>query len=168
MTGPLSTGGETGRRSPTAVTAPTGSPSSTTAVLLVEGDTQVLRDGAARRAVKYLPPGYTVLKETSHVPLALFVLLHGAEGPLADPTRQALETLGAEVRRARSSLGAEPFPKDTLARQEQLLDASIALIENVTKRGAVAACYPMSEASEALDAARRGGQFGKVTVRHEG
>lgn len=32
----------------------------------------------------------------------------------------------------------------------------------------VAACHPMSEAREALDATRRGGHFGKVVVRHEG
>jgi len=107
-------------------------------VLLVEGDTLVLRDGAARKTVKFLPPGYTALKETSHVPLALFVLLHGAEGPLADPTRKSLEGLVSEVRRARPSLRSRPFPKGTLARQEQVLDASVALVEGMIGRGAVA------------------------------
>jgi hypothetical protein len=107
-------------------------------VLLVEGDTLVLRDGAARKTVKFLPPGYTALKEASHVPLALFVLLHDAEGPLADPTRKALEALVSEVRRARPSLRARPFPKGTLARQEQVLDASVALVEGMIGRGAVA------------------------------
>ena len=107
-------------------------------VLLVEGDTLVLRDGAARKAVKFLPPGYSALKEVSHVPLALFVLLNGAEGPLVDPTRKALEGLVSEVKRARPSLGARPFPKGTLARQEQVLDASVALVEGMIARGAVA------------------------------
>ena len=107
-------------------------------VLMVEGDTLVLRDGAARKTVKFLPPGYTALKETSHVPLALFVLLHGAEGPLADPTRKSLEGLVSEVRRARPSLRSRPFPKGTLARQEQVLDASVALVEGMIGRGAVA------------------------------
>ena len=85
-------------------------------VLLVEGDTLVLREGAAREAVKFLPPGYTALKETSHVPLALFVALHGADGPLTDATRKALAALVAEVKRARTSLAGQPFPPGTLAR----------------------------------------------------
>jgi len=107
-------------------------------VLLVEGDTLVLRDGAAREAVKFLPPGYTALKEASHVPLALFVLLRDAESPLAGPTRKALEALASEVKRARPGLGARPFPKASLARQEQVLDASVALVDVVIRRGAVA------------------------------
>jgi hypothetical protein len=107
-------------------------------ILLVEGDALVLRDGAARKAVKFLPPGYTALKEASHVPLALFVLLHDAAGPLAAPARRALEALASELRRARPSLGTRPFPKGALARQEQLLDASAALVEAVAGRGAVA------------------------------
>ena len=41
------------------------------------------------------------------MPLALFVLLHDAEGPLAEPTRNALVALVSEVRRARPSLRAQ-------------------------------------------------------------
>jgi len=107
-------------------------------VLMVEGDTLVLRDGATRTAVKFLPPGYSALKEVSHVPLALFVLLRDVEGPLAWPARKALEGLVTEVRRARASLGARPFPRSTLARQEQVLDGSAALVEGMIGRGAVA------------------------------
>ncbi len=108
-------------------------------VILVEGDSLVLREGSAREAVKFLPPAYTALKETSHVPLAIFVALHGMDGPLGGESRKSLEALVSEVKRGRSSLAGQPFPKGTLARQEQVLDASLALAEAVSKRGTVAA-----------------------------
>ena len=107
-------------------------------VLLVEGDVLVLRNGSERKTERFLPPGYAALKEASHVPLALFVLLFDTEGPLSDPTRHALEALVTEVKRARSALWAQPFPKGTLGRQERVLDASAAFAEAVVRRGAVA------------------------------
>ena len=89
-------------------------------VLLVEGDTLVLRDAAAREAAHFLPDGYTKLKEVSHVPLALYVALHGSEGPLSPHTRAALEALAAEI-----ASGDDP-----------VLSASRELISRVLKRGA--------------------------------
>src|SRR5690348_653087 len=89
-------------------------------VLLVEGDTLVLRDGAAREAVKFLPEEYTKLKEVSHVPLGVFVALHGAGGRLPDHTRAALEKLAAEIRPAK----------------DPVLAASLELVERVLKKGA--------------------------------
>jgi hypothetical protein len=90
-------------------------------VLLVEGDTLVLRDGASREAVKFLPDGYTGLKEVSHVPLALFVALHGNDGSLSAQTRKSLEALVAEVRRA--------------GLRDPVLDASLAFADQVLQRG---------------------------------
>ena len=89
-------------------------------VLLVEGDSLVLRDGAAREAVKFLPEEYTKLKEVSHVPLGIFVALHGSNGALSEHTRGALEKLAAEIRPAK----------------DPVLAASLELIERVLKRGA--------------------------------
>jgi hypothetical protein len=89
--------------------------------LLVEGDTLVLRDGAVREAARFLPEGYTKLKEVSHVPLALFVALHGNDGPLAPQLRRSLKALSAEVRRANV--------------QDPVLDASLALAGKVLQRG---------------------------------
>ncbi len=136
-------------------------------VLLVEGDTLVLRNGSARTAVKFLPPGYTALKEASHVPLALFVLLHGAEGPLPDPTRKALVALASEVRSARTSLGDQAFPRHTLTRQEQVLEASAALAEVVTKRGAVAPGEVLAFARR-MGLPRRGERGRRRRARTEG
>ena len=105
-------------------------------VLLVEGGTLVFRDGAVREAFEFLPAGYTSLKQTSHVPLALFVALHDAHGPLEAATRTALAALVAEVKRARVALGEQPSPQGSPARQQRVLDASLALAEGVLQRGA--------------------------------
>lgn len=89
-------------------------------VLLVEGDTLVLRDGARREATRFLPEKYTKLKEVSHVPLALFVALRGDPGVSA-PARAALEKLVADVRAA----GA----------RDAVLDGSLAFADGVLQRG---------------------------------
>ncbi|HUJ27483.1 MAG TPA: hypothetical protein VLW85_15770 [Myxococcales bacterium] len=89
-------------------------------VVLIEGDTLVVRDGAQRQAVRFLPEKYTKLKEVSHVPLAIFVALHG-EPVLGAPARKALESLVADVRAA--------------GQRDPVLDASLAFAGGVLQRG---------------------------------
>ena len=102
-------------------------------VLMVSGDELLLfRNGAQAARATVRPPLYHRLKAVAHVPLALHLLLGQGGG-----TREqvlGLRSLGAA---ARAGLGNRAPPPD-LARQEQILDGCLRLMDERLAPGGLA------------------------------
>jgi len=74
---------------------------------------------------------YHELKAINHLPLALHLLLSGRRGALDEALRGQLTSLRPLITQAVASLDARGFTPESLARQRRLLEASLALLEQV-------------------------------------
>ncbi len=74
---------------------------------------------------------YHELKAINHLPLALHVLLSGRRGALDEALRGQLTSLRPLLTQAAASLDSRGFTPESLARQRRLLEASLALLEQV-------------------------------------
>ena len=100
-------------------------------------DVLVLRHRGQRLEGPARTRHYHELKAVTHLPLALYVLLSGAPGPLGEPTRGRLTALRPLLTTAAASLERRGLTPEQLARQRRLLDASLALLERVLTDGRV-------------------------------
>jgi hypothetical protein len=101
-------------------------------VILVEGDTLVLKRDGRRTEGEYTPRLYHELKAVSHVPLALYVLL--ADGPLTDERLTALRRYREQAEAARATLEKRGFSAESLKRQQQIFTASLAFLDKALER----------------------------------
>jgi hypothetical protein len=74
---------------------------------------------------------YHELKALNHLPLALHVLLSGVRGALDESTRDRLVEFRRLITTAAAGLDRRGFTPDSLARQRRILDASLALLQQV-------------------------------------
>ena len=100
-------------------------------------DVLVLRHRGQRLEGPARTRRYHELKALNHLPLALFVLLADARGPLDDTVRGRLETLRALITTTLEGLERRGFGAGSLARQRRLLEASRTLLERVRAGGRV-------------------------------
>lgn len=104
-----------------------------------EGDRVVLIWGARRSEERFDPPESPNLKAVAHVPLAVWAALDLAgDQPIPDSRVAELRTYRDRIASARSSLTAGAFGESPLERQIQMLDASIAMLDDATARRSVA------------------------------
>jgi hypothetical protein len=104
-------------------------------VILVEGDTVVLRRKGERVAQPYTPPIYHDLKAVAHVPLAVFVLLAPyGDGPLSDERIAAVRRYRELIPAARAEVAKRGFTGAVLERQYRMIDDSSAFLDGVLER----------------------------------
>jgi hypothetical protein len=107
---------------------------STGPTLIVNGDLlSLLRDGR-RVEANVGTPAYDPLKTIAHIPLALYVTLTPGDGPIGDDRLATLKTLRDLIPPAEASLDALHFSPATLARQKQMISASLAFLDDVADR----------------------------------
>ncbi len=105
-------------------------------MILEEGDNLILVNGGERTSVCVKPVEYHELKAVAHIPLALFVMLSfPPEANLSADRRQRLEHYRELMTTAQASLPRRHFTADQLARQNQIFDASFALLDGVLAQG---------------------------------
>ncbi len=104
-------------------------------ILIASGDELILLHKGRRTEVKFMPALYHDLKAIAHAPLTVYCLLNLAAGPLSDEQRKELERFQNLVQTARDRLEKRwPEPK-SLARQQQLLDATLHFLAGVQQAG---------------------------------
>lgn len=104
-------------------------------VILVEGDTIVLRRKGERIAQQYTPAVYHDLKAVAHIPLAVFVLLTPyGDGPLTDERITAVRRYRDLIPAARDAVAKRGFTAAVLERQYKLIDESAKFLDDVLER----------------------------------
>jgi hypothetical protein len=100
--------------------------------LIVNGDNfALLRDGR-RVEANVGTPIYNPVKTIAHIPLAIYVTLTPGDGAIDDDRLKTLAGLRALIPPAEGSLDALKLSAATLARQKQIVAASLAFLDDVT------------------------------------
>jgi hypothetical protein len=102
--------------------------------LIVNGDTfTLLRDG--RRVEANTGTAiYDPVKTIAHIPLAIYVTLTPGDGALDEARLKTLAGLRELIPPAQASLDAVKLPAATLARQKQIVAASLTFLDDVAER----------------------------------
>jgi hypothetical protein len=102
--------------------------------LIVSGDIlTLLRDGR-RVEANVGTAAYDPLKTIAHIPLAVYVTLTPGDGPIPDDRLTTLKTLRDLIPPAQASLATLHFSTATLARQKQIVSASLAFLDDVAAK----------------------------------
>jgi len=100
--------------------------------LIVNGDSFTLLVSGRRVEANVGVPLYDPLKTIAHIPLAIYVTLTPGDGAVSDDRLKTLAGLRQLVPPAEASLDAEKLPAATLARQKEIVAASLAFLNDVT------------------------------------
>ena len=101
--------------------------------LIVSGDNfALLRDGR-RFEANVGTPVYDPVKTIAHVPLAIYVTLTPGDGSVDDARLKTLAGLRDLIPPASASLDTLKLPNATLARQKQIVAASLAFLNDVAR-----------------------------------
>jgi hypothetical protein len=103
-------------------------------VILFDGDKLVLLRASGRAEAEVAPALYATLKSASHVPLAVYLLLAGADGELDEKALAGLRQYRELVLPARDDLKKRGLTPAQLERQQRLLDESRAFLDGVLER----------------------------------
>jgi hypothetical protein len=102
--------------------------------LIVNGDNfALLRDGR-RVEANVGAPIYDPIKTIAHIPLAIYVTLTPGDGAVDDDRLKTLAGLRELIPAAEASLDTVKLPAATLARQKQIVAASLAFLDDVAGR----------------------------------
>ena len=105
-------------------------------VLVVGNDTAVLiRAGGTREEAEVNAPLYHTLKTVAHIPLAIQVALTGVDGALDSERRATLDALRRLIPPALESFGEHALAPDLAARQQRIVDQSLAFLDGALARG---------------------------------
>jgi hypothetical protein len=103
-------------------------------LIIISGDTAALVRGARRSEATVNVPAYHVFKTLAHIPLAIYVALTPGDGAL-DPDRlKTLENLRRLIPPARASLDSLGVAPAVLARQDEIVAASLAFLDTAISR----------------------------------
>ena len=107
-------------------------------VVFVEGDDLVLKRGAERTKVRFIPAIYHVLKAVSHVALAIDVTLatHAGEGALGDEVLKDLREYRGLFPPVVDKLGTSGLDGEQRERQKAILAECAAFLDVVIERRA--------------------------------
>ena len=114
-------------------------------VIFVAGDNLVLRQGARRTEVRFIPDVYHTLKAVSHIPLALDVMLTPTVdgGRVDDDLLDDLQHYRRLIVAAREHLASLGLTPEQTRRQGEIVAGSLAFIDRLT---ASRTCPPGSRA----------------------
>ncbi|HWC98668.1 MAG TPA: hypothetical protein VG456_18035 [Candidatus Sulfopaludibacter sp.] len=99
--------------------------------LIVSGDNFSLLRSGQRLEANAGTPIYDPVKTIAHIPLALYVTLTPGDGALDESGLKTLAGLRALIPPAEQSLDSLKLPAATLARQKQIVAASLAYLDQV-------------------------------------
>lgn len=102
--------------------------------LIVNGDTFTLLREGRRVEANTGTAIYDPVKTIAHIPLAIYVTLTPGDGALDEDRLKTLAGLRELIPPARASLDAVKLPAATLARQKQIVTASLAFLDDVAER----------------------------------
>ncbi len=102
--------------------------------LIVNGDRFSLLRRGQRLEANAGTPIYDPVKTIAHIPLAIYVTLTPGDGGLEDDRLTTLAGLRKLIPPAEVSLDAVKLSAGTLARQKQIVAASLAFLDDVTRR----------------------------------
>jgi hypothetical protein len=102
--------------------------------LIVNGDNFALLRHGQRVEANAGTPIYDPVKTIAHVPLAIYVILTPGDGGLEDDRLKTLAGLRELIPPAEASLDSLKLPAATLARQKQIVAASVAFLDDVTRQ----------------------------------
>jgi hypothetical protein len=104
--------------------------------LIVNGDTFTLFRNGRRVEANVGTPVYDPLKTIAHIPLAIYVTLTPGSGAIDDARLKTLARLRELMPPAEASLDSVVLPAATVARQKQIVAASMVFLNGVAeKRG---------------------------------
>jgi hypothetical protein len=103
-------------------------------ILIVNGDNFTLLRQGRRVEANVGTPIYDPVKTIAHIPLAIYVTLTPGDGALDDDRLKTLAGLRDLIPPAETSLDVLNLPAATLARQKQIVAASLAFLDEVTRR----------------------------------
>jgi hypothetical protein len=101
-------------------------------ILIVSGDNFTLLRGGRRVEANAGTPIYDPVKTIAHIPLAIYVTLTPGDGAIGDDCLRTLAGLRELIPPAEASLNAVKLPASSLARQKQIVAASLAFLDDVT------------------------------------
>jgi hypothetical protein len=104
-------------------------------LIVVNGDTAALVRNGKRTEATVNAPRYHTVKTIAHLPLAIFVALTPGEGELDGERRKTLAEIRTLIPPARASLDALALPATVVARQAQIVKASLAYLDDVLEHG---------------------------------
>ena len=99
--------------------------------LIVNGDNFVLLRDGRRVEANVGAPVYDPVKTIAHIPLAIYVTLTPGEGAVGDARLKTLAGLRQLIPPAEASLDTLKLSAATLARQKQIVAASLAFLDDV-------------------------------------
>uniref|UniRef100_Q01YY1 Uncharacterized protein n=1 Tax=Solibacter usitatus (strain Ellin6076) TaxID=234267 RepID=Q01YY1_SOLUE len=99
--------------------------------LIVNGDNFILLRGERRVEANVGTAIYDPVKTIAHIPLAIYVTLTLGDGALDEGRLKTLAGLRELIPPAEASLDAVKLPAATLARQKQIVAASLAFLDDV-------------------------------------
>ncbi len=105
-------------------------------VVLVAFDTLILRRNGQETKIDFTPPGYDRLKSVAHVALGVY----GALAPVTDGDERwkpVVTDLRAKALAVRAALGGLDFTPLQIARQQELIDLSVAYIDRTLAAGRI-------------------------------
>jgi hypothetical protein len=102
--------------------------------LIVNGDNFALLRGGRRLEANVGAPVYDPVKTIAHIPLAIYVTLTPGDGAVGDDRLKTLAGLRQLIPPAEASLDALKLSAATLARQKQIVAASLAFLDDVAAR----------------------------------
>jgi hypothetical protein len=109
------------------------------AKLIVLGNAIVLHHDGARREIVLESHLFDLLKSTSHLPIAIFAMLHEGVPSIDSRCRAALERLKGRMREGMTELAAFEGPVDVIANARLLLDSSMQFVERALAESEVTA-----------------------------
>jgi len=99
--------------------------------LIVSGDNLTLVHKGKRVAANAGTPIYDPVKTIAHIPLAIYVTLTPGDGAVGDDRLKTLSGLRELIPPAEASLDTLKLPAATLARQKQIVAASLTFLDDV-------------------------------------
>jgi len=101
-------------------------------VIIVSGNDLVLIRNGRQTTVPCIGNRFHTLKAASHVPLAVFVMIHPwGDGPVSEDRLAGLREYRALVAAARPHIKTLGYDEPTRVRQEKLLDDGVAFLDRV-------------------------------------
>lgn len=99
--------------------------------LVVSGDHFSLLRGGRRVEANVAVPIYDPVKTIAHIPLAIYVTLTPGDGEVEGDRLKTLARLRELIPPAAGALDALKLPADTLARQKEIVEGSLAFLDEV-------------------------------------
>ena len=103
--------------------------------LIVSGDRFSLLRGGRRMEANVGTPAYDPLKTIAHIPLAIYVTLTPGDGDVDRDRLQTLARLRELIPPAEASLETVKLSAATIARQKQIVAASLEFLDDVSAKG---------------------------------